>query len=87
MKASDLQNKTKDELSKTLLDLKKEQMEARFQLASGQLENTAKYRQLRRDIARVQTVMNTPEDAKTETKKAPAKKPAAKKATKKDKAA
>lgn len=86
MKAEDLKSKTQDELKKTLLDLKKEQMEMRFQLSAGQLENNAKLRQVRRDIARIHTVMNAPKaDAKakgktkTETKAKPAKKAAAKK--------
>lgn len=92
MKAEDLKTKTPDELKKTLLDLKKEQMEMRFQLGAGQLENGAKLRDVRRNIARVHTVMNASKaDAKaakpakakakteTETKARPAKKAAAKK--------
>ncbi len=57
MKATDLPTKTADELKDTLMDLRKEQFNLRFQKASGQLENTARARQVRRDIARVKTVL------------------------------
>ncbi len=57
MKATDLLGKTPDELKDTLLGLKKEQFNLRFQKASGQLENTARVRQVRRDIARIKTVL------------------------------
>ncbi len=57
MKATDLRTKTADELKDTLMDLRKEQFNLRFQKASGQLENTARARQVRRDIARVKTVL------------------------------
>lgn len=57
MKADDLKGKTPDELSGNLLDLRKEQFNLRFQKASGQLDNTARARQVRRDIARVKTVL------------------------------
>ena len=56
MKASELIGKTKDELVTDLHDLKKEQFNLRFQRATGQLENTARMRQVRRDIARIKTV-------------------------------
>ena len=58
MKAVDLVGKTSDELNETLLGLKKEQFNLRFQKASGQLENTARVRQVRRDIARIKTVLH-----------------------------
>jgi large subunit ribosomal protein L29 len=58
MKAEDLRVKTDDELRQQLLDLKKEAFNLRFQKASGQLENTARVRQVRRDIARIKTLMN-----------------------------
>ncbi len=58
MKAVDLTGKTADELNDSLLDLKKEQFNLRFQKASGQLENTARVRQVRRDIARIKTVLH-----------------------------
>ncbi len=57
MKAADLRTKTPDELKDALMGLRKEQFNLRFQKASGQLENTARARQVRRDIARVKTVL------------------------------
>jgi large subunit ribosomal protein L29 len=57
MKAEDLRVKTADELHGQLLDLKKEAFNLRFQKASGQLENTARVREVRRDIARIQTIL------------------------------
>ncbi|GEQ99176.1 50S ribosomal protein L29 [Iodidimonas gelatinilytica] len=56
MKAADFRVKTADELSTELGQLKKEQFNLRFQAASGQLENTARMRQVRRDIARIKTI-------------------------------
>ena len=56
MKAEDVRAKTADELTDLLMQLKKEQFNLRFQQASGQLENTARVRQVRRDIARVKTI-------------------------------
>lgn len=85
MKAEDLKTKTEDELKKTLLDLRKEQFNMRFQRTQGSLENTAQLRNVRRTIARVKTFLNQtqtgqPAAKKPEAKKAaPAKKPAAKK--------
>jgi len=64
VKASDLKGKTADELGATLLDLRKEKFNLRFQKASGQLDNTARARQVRRDIARVKTLLrNTQQSA------------------------
>jgi large subunit ribosomal protein L29 len=63
MKIEDLKNKTNEELLKTLLELKKEQMELRFQLSAGQLEDTSKSLKVRRDIARVRTAMNNKDKA------------------------
>jgi large subunit ribosomal protein L29 len=57
MKAADLRAKTKDELGDQLLQLKKEQFNLRFQRATGQLENTARVREVRRDIARIKTLL------------------------------
>ena len=57
MDAGDIRTKTEDELKDQLQDLKKEALNLRFQRASGQLEATARIRQVRRDIARVRTVM------------------------------
>ena len=56
-KAADYRGKTPDELKDTLVSLKKEQFNLRFQKATGQLENTARQGQVRKDIARVQTVL------------------------------
>ena len=58
MKAEDLRTKTVDELRTQLVQLKKEALNLRFQKASGQLENTVRVRQVRRDIARVLTFLN-----------------------------
>lgn len=57
MDAGDIRTKTEDELNDQLQELKKEALNLRFQRASGQLEATARIRQVRRDIARVRTVM------------------------------
>ena len=57
MKAEDVRAKTESELKDQLVALKKEQFNLRFQQATGQLENTARVRQVRRDIARVQTIL------------------------------
>lgn len=56
MKAAQAHGMTSDQLSDELVKLKKEQFNLRFQAASGQLENTARVRQIRRDIARIMTV-------------------------------
>ena len=56
MKAGDLRNMTLDQLEDELVKLKKEQFNLRFQQASGQLENVARVRQVRRDVARIKTV-------------------------------
>ena len=57
MKASDIRPKTADELKQQVEDLSKEAFNLRFQRASGQLENTARVRQVRRDIARIKTIL------------------------------
>ena len=57
MKAEDIQQKTDDQLGDLLIDLRKEAFNLRFQKASGQLENTARMREVRRDIARVKTAL------------------------------
>ncbi len=57
MKAADLRTKTLDELGDQLVNLKKEALNLRFQNASGQLEATARVRTVRRDTARVRTVL------------------------------
>lgn len=58
MKAADIRIKTADELKDQLVNLKKEALNLRFQKASGQLEATARVREVRRDIARILSVMN-----------------------------
>ena len=57
MSAEDFRTKTEDQLKNQLVDLKKEAFNLRFQQASGQLQNTARVRQVRRDIARIRTVL------------------------------
>ena len=57
MKASDIRTRTVDELSDEVDVLSKEIFNLRFQRASGQLENTARVRQVRRDIARIKTIL------------------------------
>ncbi len=56
-KATDLRAKTDDQLKDQLGDLRKEQFNLRFQKASGQLENVARVRIVRRDIARIETLL------------------------------
>lgn len=58
MKSQDVRTKTEDELKKQIGDLRKEALNLRFQRASGQLENTSRVRQVRRDIARIKTVLS-----------------------------
>ncbi|CAG4916287.1 unnamed protein product [Acidocella sp. C78] len=55
-KASDIRAKTPDELGDMLLELKREQLNLRFQRATGQQENTSQIRKARRDVARVKTI-------------------------------
>ena len=57
MKAVDIRHKTDDELRGELEQLAKEAFNLRFQRASGQLENNARVRQVRRDIARIKTIV------------------------------
>ena len=58
MNASELRDKTVDELQAELLELRKEQFNLRMQKATGQSEQTHTLKKVRRDIARVKTVMN-----------------------------
>jgi len=55
--ATELRAKSPDQLADRLLELKKEQFNLRFQRASGQLENTARVRQVRREIATIKTIL------------------------------
>jgi large subunit ribosomal protein L29 len=58
MKAQDLRDKTPDQLREELASLKKEAFNLRFQQATGQLESTARMRTVKRDVARVNTILN-----------------------------
>jgi len=77
MKTADLRAKTSDELKQQLLDLRKEQFNFRFQKATGKIENTARIRIVRRDIAKIKTLLGElksgkkPVAAKAAAKKAP----------------
>ena len=64
MKAADMKTMTEDQLSDELGKLKKEQFNLRFQGATGQIENTARVRQVRRDIARIKTIAGQKSAAK-----------------------
>ena len=66
MKAEDIRALSDDQITDELLKLKKEQFNLRFQDATGQLEKTARVRQVRRDIARVKTIQA---EKKSATKK------------------
>ena len=56
MKTDDIRRMTADQMEDAILDLKKERFNLRFQRATGQLENTSRLREARRDIARIKTV-------------------------------
>jgi large subunit ribosomal protein L29 len=56
MKAEEIRAMSPDQMQEKLIELKREQFNLRFQAASGQLENTARVRQVRRDIARIKTL-------------------------------
>jgi len=56
-KLGELKGQTSDQLADRLVELRKEQFNLRFQKASGQLENTARVRQVRREIATIQTLL------------------------------
>ncbi|MEX0969896.1 MAG: 50S ribosomal protein L29 [Paracoccaceae bacterium] len=58
MKAADLRDKTPDQLREQLETLKKESFNLRFQQATGQMESTARVKAVRRDAARVKTILN-----------------------------
>ena len=59
MTASEVKQMTDDQLKDEMLKLKKEQFNLRFQKASGQIDNTARVRQVRRDIARIKTAQRS----------------------------
>ncbi len=58
MKPEEVRAKSDDELNTSLLALKKEQFNLRFQQATGQLESSGRIREVRRDIARIKTIVN-----------------------------
>ena len=58
MNAKELNDKTPDQLRDELVNLKKESFNLRFQQATGQLENAARLKTVKRDVARVKTVLN-----------------------------
>ena len=66
MKAQDLRDKTPDQLREELASLKKEAFNLRFQQATGQLESTARMRTVKRDVARVNTILNEKDAAAAE---------------------
>ena len=69
MKAGDVRAKTGDELGGELEILGKEIFNLRFQRANGQLENTARVRQVRRDIARIKTILGERQRAASEERR------------------
>ena len=70
MKISELRGKTVDQLKEQLVNLKKEAFNLRFQKKTGELENTSRIRQVRRDVAKVKTLLNELASANKETKNA-----------------
>lgn len=58
MKPSELRNKSENELSQELVELRREQFNLRMQRGTGQLGNPARFKEVRRDIARIKTVLN-----------------------------
>ena len=58
MNATELRDKTPDQLNEELTNLKKEAFNLRFQQATGQLENPARMRTVKRDVARIKTILN-----------------------------
>jgi large subunit ribosomal protein L29 len=63
MKIDEIRGMTPDQLSETLLNLKKEQFNLRFQAATGQVEKTHRVDQIRKDIARIKTVLRAQQPA------------------------
>ncbi|MBU6474430.1 MAG: 50S ribosomal protein L29 [Alphaproteobacteria bacterium] len=83
MKTADLRAKSQDELQQSLMDLRKEQFNFRFQKTTGKIEDTSRIRTVRRDIAKIKTLLNETKSGKEPVakpakaaKKAPAKKKA-----------
>lgn len=65
IKIEDIRAMSADQMDEAVLNLKKERFNLRFQRATGQLENTSRLREARRDIARIKTVAAQKRDAKT----------------------
>lgn len=63
MKASDIKDLTVDELNAKVAELQQEMFNLKFQMHTGHLENTAKISQLRKDVARVKTVLSSKQSA------------------------
>ena len=82
MKTADLRAKSADELQQSLLDLRKEQFNFRFQKTTGKIENTSRIRAVRRDIAKIKTLLNELKSGKKPVVVKKAAKPAAKKKAK-----
>lgn len=84
MKTADLRAKTEDQLKADLLQLSKEQFNFRFQKSTGQLENASRIRIVRRDIAKIKTLLAETKQGKAQPAKAakPAKKSVKKQASK-----
>ena len=72
MKIADVRGLTPDQSEETLLNLKKEQFNLRFQAATGQMEKTHRVSQIRKDIARIKTVASQKAGPKTRGSKAQA---------------
>ncbi len=66
MKATEIRRKTVEEMMYELVDLHKEQFKSRMQKATGQLTNSSELKRVRRDIARIKTVLNEKEGCKNE---------------------
>jgi large subunit ribosomal protein L29 len=65
MKASELRQKTKDELGALMLDLSRERFNLRMQKGTGQLSKPDQVKKVRRDVARIQTILNEMASAKS----------------------
>ena len=68
LKVDDIRSMTLDQMDDEVLKLKKERFNLRFQRATGQLENTARLRETRRDIARLKTIAKQKRSATSKTK-------------------
>lgn len=68
MKVADIRAMSLDQLDDEVVKLKKERFNLRFQRATGQLENSARLRETRRDIARVKTIAKQKRDTQSKTR-------------------